>query len=296
MISIILTAWKEERTIGEALGPLIAQSRALPEKTEIILVCPDEATYRAAMAVVDRLNLKNFLYIKDPRKGKPHALNCAMEKAQGKIIVSTDGDVRIGEGALSELIKPFREVNVGGVTGRPLCVNSKTTLWGYWGHLFMDAAHKKRLETLGKGEFYAMSGYLLAFRNVGLRVPDGVLDDVYFSHELVHRGFVIAYAKNAEVYVKQPSNSRDWLAQKVRSLSGYQDSFNGKKEIKKSRTICGDLRYLLYPLAYAKTVKELWWSIVLYPFRLYTWLVVWWRVRILGKRSTEMWERTESTK
>ena len=222
MVSIVLTAWREERTIGKCVKQILKNIEEIGGEVELILVCPDSQTREAAEKVVDAASFSNFSYVKDPQKGKPHALNLAFKKAKGDIIVSTDGDVWIADGSLKELLEPFDRSEIGGVTGRPVCENDRATRWGYWGHLFVDAAHTRRMETLGKGDFFAMSGYLLAVRNIEWELPDDVLDDVYFSYKLHEDGHEIAYASDAMVYVTQPSSMGDWLKQKVRSLEGYR--------------------------------------------------------------------------
>lgn len=297
MVSIILTAWKEENTVGTAVEAILSQVGDIGGEFELMLVCPDDGTYQAARQVVEAMGHGlRFLYIKDPQKGKPYALNVAREEARGEVIVSTDGDVQIEEGALKALLAPFSDGQVGGVTGRPVCSDGRDTKWGYWGNMFIDAAHERRLETLGRGEFFVMSGYLLAVKNIEWQIPDGVLDDVYLSYYLHSEGYKISYAPEARVKVKQPGGYSDWMTQKVRSLAGH---FNLEKHFEfppESRTLKGDLRYALFPLRYAKGAGELWWSLIAYPFRLWTWMAAWWSITVSGKQASEIWERTESTK
>lgn len=296
MISIILTAWKEERTVGKAVEMLLGQVSELADSVELMLVCPDKGTHDSAREAVDKASFENFVYIKDPQKGKPHAMNLVLEKAKGEIIISTDGDVCIEEGALKELLRPFSEKSVGGVTGRPMCTNDRKTMWGYWGHMFMDAAHKKRVETLSNGAFFVMSGYLLAFRNVGINIPNGVLDDVYISYELNRQGYKIAYAKDAKVRVQQPTNNHDWIAQKKRSVAGHSGLSKYIDEVPVTRSFMKDLEYVLFPIQYARNVREFLWSIMQYPYRLYIWVAAGYEMNVRKRTSTEIWERTKSTK
>lgn len=297
MVSLIVTAWKEPKTIGRALYGLLSQARSMGGEFELILVCPDRETYECGARVASGYRSIPFIYIKDPLKGKPFALNLAFRKARGSVLVMTDGDVWIDRGALSKLLEPFSDRAVAGVTGRPVCRNSRDTLWGYWGHMFMDAAHEKRIRTLGKGDFYAMSGYLLAIRISTLIIPSGVLDDVYISCYLNEKGRKIAYAPEARVLVSQPSTWSDWVAQKVRSMSGYQGLQRMFPRTKSIRTLSDDLAFVLFPLTYAHSVKEFLWSILQYPVRLYIWILIYINLKI-GRRATDLWvrKRIESTK
>lgn len=296
MVSIVLTAWNEEKTIGTCVRQILKNVEHIDEDAELIMVCPDEGTIEVAKKIVEKSNFDKFSYIKDPQKGKPHALNLALKKAKGEIIVSTDGDVWIADGALEALLKAFDRSDVYGVTGRPICTNDRTTMWGYFGHLFIDAAHTRRRETLGKGEFYPMSGYLLAVRNIEWQLPKDVLDDVYFSYKLSEDGRKISYAPNARVFVTQPSTMNDWLKQKVRSISGYRGIARIFPKSPTSRTLIEELRYFLFPIGYARTLREFFWSLLAYPFRLYTWSRVWWTMKVEGKKATDIWYQIESTK
>ncbi len=297
MMTLIISAWKEPKTIGKAVYELLSQARVLKEPSELILVCPDRETYEAAARVASGYRSIPFIYIKDPQKGKPFALNLAFKKAKGSIWVLTDGDVWIDKGALEKLIEPFTRSDVYGVTGRPVCRNERNTIWGYWGHLFMDAAHEKRIRTLGRGRFYAMSGYLSAIRTSRITIPSGVLDDVYLSCLLNEKGKKISYAPGARVLVRQPENWKDWISQKVRSVSGYQGLKKMFPHTKAFRKVTDDLAFALFPVFYARNPRELLWSLLQYPVRLWVWTLVALQ-RFRGKTAADLWigKRIESTK
>jgi len=136
----------------------------------------------------------------------------AMEKAKGDIIVFTDGDVFFEKNAVRELLKPFEEKKIGGVSGRPISQDSREEKFGYWGHLLSDSGDHRRKATMERVEgkeywissnsFYPMSGYIMAIRNVSIPIPKEVLsDDAYISYHLRNMGMEIAYAPNAVCYV-----------------------------------------------------------------------------------------------
>jgi len=89
MISIIITAYKEDKTIGRAIEALLRNR--IEEDHEILAVCPDEVTKR----VIDHYARKNSVvkYVRDQGKGKPAALSTAFRVAKGDTLILTDGDV-----------------------------------------------------------------------------------------------------------------------------------------------------------------------------------------------------------
>ena len=134
MLSIIITSYKEEKTIGKAVKSFLNQK--IPEKFEVLVFSPDKGTRDAVLKVAKRNKKVKHFY--DSGKGKPSALNLAFKKAKGNILVLTDGDVYVDKNSVKELLKKFKDKNVGAVTGRPVAVNSKNDKYSYWSHLLTE--------------------------------------------------------------------------------------------------------------------------------------------------------------
>ncbi len=294
MVSVIITSYKEPKTIGKAISSLASKSY------EIIQISPDAETLDAGLNVARELKIeKNFVQIKDPCKGKPHALNLAFKKAQGDILVLTDGDVFFNENAISELVKPFSDIMVGGVSGRPVSRDKKDKMMGYFGHLLADAAHHKRMKALKSEDFFPMSGYIMAIRNYSFEIPEDVLsDDAYISYLIEKKEKKISYAPNAQAFVKYPTNLNDYYKQKVRSLGGYTqlEKYDVVEKRKRTRTLKDELSYFWFPFFYASNLKEFYWSMRLFPIRVVTWIKIFFDRRVFKKNFQESWTRVESTK
>ena len=294
MVTVIITSYKEPGTIGKAIRSISSKDY------EIIQISPDSETLNAGSKVARELKIeKNFKQIKDPCKGKPHALNLAFKEAKGDILVLTDGDVFFDENAIEKLIKPFKNNDVGGVSGRPVSRDKKNTMMGYFGHLLSDAAHHKRMNVIGKGEFFPMSGYIMATRNYKIELPDDVLsDDAYISYAIANKNKKIAYAPKARAFVKYPTNLNDYYKQKVRSLGGYLqlEEYGVVKNEKKTRTLRDELAYFWFPFSYASNLREFFWSILLFPIRIITWIKIFFDRKVFKKDFKKSWTRVESTK
>jgi cellulose synthase/poly-beta-1,6-N-acetylglucosamine synthase-like glycosyltransferase len=304
MISVILTAYKEAGSISKAIN-CIANPKysGIPWDFELIQVSPDDETLEAGLKEANSLKLGNkFVQIKDPQKGKPFALSMASKKANGEILILTDGDVYLGESAIPTILRAFSDVNVGGVTGRPISLDSRANFWGYLSHLLTDSAHHKRMNTLAKGVFFPMSGYLFAIHNSmnDFTIPNNLLsEDGYISYFIANSGKKIVYEPNALVFVKFPKNFKDYLNQKVRSLGGYMqlERLGVTRKFKQSRSIFNEIKYAIFALTYAKNFKEFLWSLSFFPIRLYTWIVIFFKRILLKKELPENgWERILSTK
>jgi cellulose synthase/poly-beta-1,6-N-acetylglucosamine synthase-like glycosyltransferase len=313
MISVIITSFKEPKTIRKCISSIGDRKYSgIPNPFEIIQVSPDELTLKQGKKEAYKLGLtkRQYVQVRDPKKGKPYALKMALEKAKGEIVILTDGDVYFEENAVRELLKPFENKNVGGVSGRPVSQDSKLDKYGYWGHLLSDSADHRRKKQMEKVEgkdyyvseenFFPMSGYIMAIRNLDFDIPSNVLsDDAYISYTLRNMGLDIAYAPKAVCYVKYPTNLKDYYKQKVRSLGGFKQlkRMGVFERDKQSRSFLIELPYSIFVLRYAENVEEFFWSLLLFPVRLITWVRILWERDILKKDMPKGgWERIESTK
>ena len=59
------------------------------------------------------------------------------------------------------------------------------------------------------------SGYLYAFRkNLIDKIPENALaEDAVISHMIYEQGYKTAYTPNAKVFIKYPTNMKDWIIQ-----------------------------------------------------------------------------------
>jgi len=313
MLSIIITSFKEADSIAEALRCILnPKYSGIPNEFELITVIPDDETYKSAKIEIQKWNVKNWIHIKDPLKGKPHAINLAFKRASGEIMVLTDGDVHFEKNAVGKLIQHFTNNEIGGVTGRPMSSDTKNSFMGYIGHLLADAAHHKRMvtmlpETKGKSlsivskkpNFFVLSGYIMAIRNSQIEVPeDCLIEDAFISYNIVNSGQKLIYEPEAKVNVKYAKTISDWYRQKLRSVGGYVQlwKYGVIKEDTNVRDFWKELEYFWFPIKYAKKFQEIIWSLILYPIRLLLWIRIFIEQKFLKKDLAETWVRIESTK
>ncbi|MBI2357256.1 glycosyltransferase [Candidatus Dojkabacteria bacterium] len=310
MISIIITSYKEPRTIGKAILAIADPAfSGITGPFEVIQVSPDQETLDAGLKAAKKLKLgKSFKLIKDVRRGKPYALKLAFKEAKGDIVILTDGDARFQRNAVKEILKPFSNKRVAGVTGRPVARNKRDSFYGYMGNLLADSAHHRRTHTMvpesgyyiSGDTFFPMSGYIMAVRRIIKSIPKDVLsDDAYISYIIRNKGFEIAYNPKAEVKLKYPTTLQDYYDQKVRSLGGFiqLEKYGIFKRDKQSRSFFIELPYALFVLTYPKSIRELYWSLLMFPTRLIVWAGIFVERVLLRKgMPNKGWKRIESTK
>jgi cellulose synthase/poly-beta-1,6-N-acetylglucosamine synthase-like glycosyltransferase len=294
MLTILITANREERTLGRAIEAFLAQE--LGPDWELLVVCPDEPT--AAVAAQYAVQTPRVRVVRDEGKGKPAALNLGLGVAQGEIVVLSDGDVYVGPDSVHALLVAFTDPRVGIVSGRPVSLSPRETMLGYWSHLLVDAgAHQQRLRRARDGEFLECSGYLYAFqRSLVQPIPeDSLAEDGLISHRVWEQSYLTAYAPEALVYVKYPTSYRDWINQKIRSTGGYAQQYvRGSRGMRSFRREALDGAWAA--IQYARNARELWWTLLLFVARVYVWLRVWWDVKYRKRPFSALWQRVNSTK
>ncbi len=290
MISIIITAYKEANTIGKAIECILNQK--IKEKYEIIVLCPDKETKLAAL----KYKIK---YIQDPGKGKPAALNLAFKKAKGNILILTDGDVYTSSNSINELLKPFKNKEIGAASGHPISTNNKNTILGFWSHLLTDiGAHETRLLKTNKGKFIVCSGYLMAIRSELIKsIPENSLsDDAVISNLIFSKKYKIAYCPNALVYIKYPTTFKDWIKQKRRSTGGYLQIQKFTKRKDEMRSFRKESLGIFRALKYPRSIKEFLWLYLLVLARVYLWIIIFIDIKLKKKEFSKIWQRIETTK
>lgn len=300
MVTIIISSWKEVNTIPKCIKEVSKNIKYNPNLFEIIQVSPDEDTLKAGLRASKKYCVeKIFRQIKDDGVGKPAGLNLAMKSAKGSIIIQTDGDTYLGAKSIENMLRFFKNKNIGVVTGRPISQNSTDTFFGYIHTLGFDVAHKQRMQNINDEsifqKFLTASGYLMAFRNEVDPMPNNVLDDIYISLELYKKGYSMAYSPLSTVYVKGPANFKDYIKQKSRNIKGaLQMEKDYIKEEKRLRNIKEEIKLIPYIITHPKNIKSFIFMIMSGFLRLYLWIYI----NILkNNASTDKgWERIESTK
>ena len=295
MISIIITSFKEPKTIGKAIESFIFQD--IKEKYELIVVAPDDETLNVARKYAKKH--KQIKIFKDPGKGKSYALNLLLPKLKSKIIILSDGDVYVSNNSVREILSKFKDKKVGCVTGKPVSINFRGNLFGYWSHLLCYAAHVLRRERHEQGKFLECSGYLWAFRNgIIENFPKDVAEDTIVPIIFHLKGWKIAYASEAKVYVKFPNNLHDFIEQKKRTAKGHECLYKyiDMKNFPRMKTFKNEIKESWKIFSFPRNIKEFFYTLLLFPLRLYIWILVFYHVKIKKQEYVDGWKRVESTK
>ncbi len=220
---------------------------------------------------------KNYKEIKI-RECKKDLLSESLAIAKNKVILVTTDKGVLAENSINEIFKAFKEPSIGCVTGRVMSLNSKNNLLGYWSHLLLDAgAHQIRKKLSLKENFIECSNYLFAFRNGFIKeIPSNVTEDYFIPYIFWKNRYKIKYIETAKVFIKNPISLNEWLEQKTENTKKHENliKYFNIKDLKvkslKNEILKGTFSALNYP----SSLKEFYWTILLFFARLTMWLNV----------------------
>jgi cellulose synthase/poly-beta-1,6-N-acetylglucosamine synthase-like glycosyltransferase len=289
-ITLIITAYKEEKTIGAVIESAI---KALPED-QIMVIAPDDGTLNVAKSYINKH--PHVTVLKDDNKGKPAALNLAIKKAKGDIIMFTDGDVVLSADSIKALANSLKPHTIA--TGKPTIVGDQQNMLNWWGKTLFDIVNNIRRKAFNKDQPFLISGYLWGinytdFKKIHLD-ENLVTEDEYLTYFAIQQKLKFVYVETAEVGIKYPQYVSDWLKQKVRTLGGSYQIKNALKV--KTRSLLQETSDGFKVIfSYPKNLKQWWWLGLLLFFRVYAWVKAYILIVVL-KKGKAVWERVESTK
>ncbi len=218
-VSVIFTAFNEERTIERRLVELCNLLTAFPFPSEIILVS-DGSTDKTG-EIARRFADERVSIIELPEnQGKSAALNAGCDAAKHAIFVFADSRQTWDANALAYLTEPFSDPSIGAVSGDLELKDSSGAMVGvglYW----RLEKWLRRQESLVHSTVGVSGSISAVRRNLFRCIPVGtILDDVYWPMRVVMQGFRVFHEKRAIAFDRLPESPRDEFRRKVRTLSG----------------------------------------------------------------------------
>lgn len=114
MISIVIPAYNEEKTLGRCLGSLAQQHTSFPYEIIVVDNNSTDTTQRVAHSFRKKLHLR---VIHERRKGRGAARYAGFRAAKGEIILSTDADAVVPSNWVEILATTFLTKPCVAVTG-----------------------------------------------------------------------------------------------------------------------------------------------------------------------------------
>lgn len=219
-LTVILPVRNGEKWINAKLQSLLASN--YPHDLIRILVVSDGSTDGTASIVESWPDLRVEL-IAIPASGKATAINRALERATGEVIVFTDVRQRFDPKSIATLVSCFADSSVGAVTGELIIedgVSHEEVNTGlYWKYEKWIRRNLNQIDAMlgATGAIYAVR------RNLVRPIPpDTLLDDVHIPLQIALSGYGIYFECDAKAY-DLPTGLQSEFKRKVRTQAGiYQ--------------------------------------------------------------------------
>jgi cellulose synthase/poly-beta-1,6-N-acetylglucosamine synthase-like glycosyltransferase len=209
-----------------------------------------------------------------PVAGKRNAVRLGVEAASGEICVLVDSDTVWSDDTLAELVKPFADPRIGGVTSRQRILRHDRCLLTRWADWLENARALYMMPAQSVlGCVGCLPGRTIAFRReILVRVMDRFLterflgvflevsDDRTLTNLTLQAGYRTAYQYTSLVYTDAPTMLRKLFRQQLRWARGSQ--YN-------------TLRMLPWMLAHTPTLAVFFLADIVLPFLLLGALIGW---------------------
>jgi len=195
-VTILIAAYNEERWIDATIQNKL--SLDYPSRKREIIVISDGSTDETD-TIVKRYEGQGISLVRqEPRAGKTAALNSAVDKAQGEILVFADANSLYERDALRKLMRNFTDPSVGYVTGKMLYTNEEGTLVGDGCSAYMKYENLLRFHETRVHSVVGVDGGVDAVRkNLYRSMRPDQLPDFVLPLRVVVQGYRVVYEPEA---------------------------------------------------------------------------------------------------
>jgi cellulose synthase/poly-beta-1,6-N-acetylglucosamine synthase-like glycosyltransferase len=219
-VSVIIPVRNGERFLAAKLRSVL--NLEYPKDLLEVLVVSDGST-DATDAIAQRFSGEGVQLLRVPWGGKPAALNAAIERASGEILLLTDVRQILAGNSLQLLVDCFADPSVGVASGNVLIRKGSTleeeTVGLYWLYEEWIRERLSRIDSIfgAAGAFHALR------RELAVPIPEDILlDDVYLPLAAYFAGRRLIVERRAVAW-DIPAPLKTEFRRKVRTIAGnYQ--------------------------------------------------------------------------
>lgn len=224
-VSVLIPAWNEEVGIIKTIESVLNTSYP---KLQVVVIndgstdgTHEKVTGFLADRKLDAGNPEARLdYIKIPNGGKAKALNRALMKAHGEIIITIDADSIMAPHAITNLVRRFGDSQVGAVAGNVVIGNRRKPIEWMQEAEYLYGFFFKRADSVFNS-VYIIGGAAAAYRRTVLQEMGGfdhdiITEDIEMSTRIIRYGYKTCYAADAVIYTECPSDLKGLCNQRLR--------------------------------------------------------------------------------
>jgi cellulose synthase/poly-beta-1,6-N-acetylglucosamine synthase-like glycosyltransferase len=223
LISLLIAAFNEEVVIEEKINSIFTTGYPF-DKLEV-LIGSDNSTDRTNEIVSNLTSrfpkLRFFPF--EQRRGKGNVVNDLFERSAGDVVILTDANVMLEKETLYELVKYFKDPEIGLVDTRMVNTNMHSSGISFQERTYISReVHIKQHESILWGTMMGPFGGCFAVRReLYSPVPRNFLvDDFYINMKVLEQGYKCINNMEAVVYEDISNNLKDEFRRKIRISTG----------------------------------------------------------------------------
>ena len=216
-VTVVVAVHNEEQRLIAKIRNLTAQDYE-PGRLRIVFVS-DGSTDGTDAALEREADVELLSY--PERRGKPHALNYALQHVQSEVVVFSDVRQELQPGAIRFLVARLVQPGIGAVSGELVHLEPKThaasNIGLYWRYeKWIRKAESRLASTVG------VTGALYAIRRRDFRpLPeDTLIDDFVVPMEIARQGLRVVFEPRAVIHDELQMDRAGERKRKVRTLTG----------------------------------------------------------------------------
>ena len=229
-VSILIPAHNEQEVIGKLLEKTVNLS--YPESKLEVIVIDDASTDNTGKIAEEFAKYSQNIKVlhRDKTvggKGKAAALNAALKRATGEIVLCFDADYLPNKNIVEKLVEKFSDPKVGAVQGRPVVINEPLNIVTRLVALERIGGYRVDQEARDVlGLVPQFGGTVGGFRRSAMETLGGfdesiLAEDTDLTFQLYLAGYKIRYIGDAECYEEAVSTWKAYWRQRHRWAKGH---------------------------------------------------------------------------
>lgn len=221
-VSVIIPAFNEEKVIAATVSRILASDYGDLE----VLVVDDGSQDRTSDVVREHFgNVANVTLITIPNGGKARALNLALERARGEVVVALDADTQFDRDTISRLVRWFVDPKIGAVAGNAKVGNRFNMITRWQALEYVVAQNLERRALAALGILTVVPGAVGAWRrkvllDLGGYPTDTLAEDQDLTIHLQRAGYKVHFDSSAIAWTEAPSTFATLAKQRFRWAYG----------------------------------------------------------------------------
>jgi cellulose synthase/poly-beta-1,6-N-acetylglucosamine synthase-like glycosyltransferase len=242
-VSVIVRSWNDGRVVERCINTLLAQD--YPRNKYQIIIADDGSNDGTREICQKYARQKKIIYARFPKhiELKAKIVDSVIKKyARGEIILETDVDCMPPKNWISEMVKPFADEKVGGVTGTVMTGNwyenfltrirAIEDFWHFNIALYGRYRLSKTALLYGSSKAYRKS----VWKEIGGHPTKTLVEDAEISIKIIEAGYKNVVIKSCPVLAEEVNNMEQYFSERRRWAKGDLDvSKKYSDELKKDK-------------------------------------------------------------